>query len=360
MSSNEEKEINSSNVRTDSISPEILGTDNEFGHVFKTDKWIKYRYAWDDYPKNNLVGQVPLQIDLFAVDACNLKCPMCPRHSAWNSEKKGYMDSETIYKIIDEAGEKGLMAFNFGGLGEPTVHPDHVNFLKYAKEKGVIDVNMHTNGTRLNEKRSKAIVESGVDRIVISLDSAVKETYEKIRVGATFEKVYSEAEKFIELRNKYAKQDEYGDLHPHIKVNFINMNEDDDRELNYFVDRWKDKANRIGVLRYIDFECYEEEHEKLVHIDNYYQIQDFSCGELWRRLAIWSCGTATICFRDFNQLCSVGNIHEQSIEEIWNGEKMNYYRDLHLNGNYKSIPMCKNCPNSYECHEDYKVKGTNV
>jgi len=325
------------NVKTRSISPEVLGTDHKLGPAFYDEKWLEYRRKWDEYPQKGIVEKSPLQIDLFAVDICNLKCPMCPRQEFIPG--KGYMDFSTVKKILDQATQYGLYAFNFAGLGEPTLYPHLFEVIRHAKEKGVVDVNMHTNGTRLSPDFNRKLIESGLDRLIVSLDSADKERYESIRVGAKFEKVYSAVEDLIRQRNESSK------IRPHIKANFIEMDEEDPTEKNKFVTYWGNKVNRIGVLRYLDCQA---GGEKIFHKANYEQDDDFCCPELWRRLVILSDGTATLCPRDMRKEYIIGNINEQSISEIWTGEKMQHARNLHRNGRFKELTLCKDCPDSHE------------
>lgn len=324
-------------VNTDSISPEVKGTDSGLGPVFDSSDWLDYRKKWDEYPKNGFVGKVPLQIDLFAVDVCNLKCPMCPRQEFVPG--KGFMDFGVVKKIIDDATEHGLCAFNFGGLGEPTLYPRLFETIRYAKQKGVIDVNMHTNGTRLCPEFNRELLESGLDRIVISLDSADKQKYESIRIGAKFEEVYAGVEDLIKQRNDQSKS------RLHIKVNFIDMDEDKSCvERNKFISYWSNKADRIGILRYMDCKGGEE---RLYYKDNYIQEPSFCCAELWRRLSIWSDGTATICYRDIKRNFIVGDIKCQTITDIWTGNQMQKIRDSHRNGRFMESSICRNCANSY-------------
>lgn len=324
------------NINTESISPDVSGTDKQLGPVFQDEKWLEYRQKWDEYPKSGIVGKVPLQIDLFAVDVCNLRCPMCPRQDFIPG--KGYMDFDLIKQVLDQATEHGLYAFNFGGLGEPTMFKRLFEVIKYAKNKGVVDVNMHTNGTRLSHDFNRQLLESGLDRLIISLNSATKEVYEEIMVGAKFEKVYAAVEDLLKQRN------EHPTTRLHIKANFIEMNEGDAEEKNKFLSYWADKVNRISVLRYMD--C-SDGKEGIYHKENYIQDNAFCCAELWRRLSIWSDGTATICFRDVTKKIVVGNIHEQSITEIWMGDKLQKIRDMHRNGEFKKCELCKDCANSY-------------
>lgn len=331
------------NIKTESISPEFLGTDKHLGLVFQDKEWIEYRKKWDEYPREGIVDKVPLQIDLFAVDVCNLKCPMCPRQKYIPG--KGYMDFSQVKKILDQAGDYGLCAFNFAGLGEPTMYPDLFKVIRYAKKKGIIDVNMHTNGTRLGTDFNRQLIESGLDRLIISLDSADKERYEKIRVGAKFEKVYAGVEDLIRQRNEHPK------TRLHIKANFIEMDEDDPTEKNKFISYWRTKLDRIGILRYLDCKTGEE---RIFHKENYEQDDNFCCPELWRRLTILSDGTATLCTRDMKKIYVIGNIKEQTVSEIWTGEKMQYARNHHRQGRFKELNLCRNCPDSYDLRKDVK------
>lgn len=331
------------NVKMQSISPEVLGTDKDLGPVFNDEQWLEYRRKWDSYPKEGIVDKAPLQIDLFAVDVCNLRCPMCPRQAYIPG--KGYMDFNVVRKILDEASEHGLFAFNFAGLGEPTLYPDIFKVIRYAKERGVIDVNMHTNGTRLAPAFNSQLLDSGLDRLIISLDSAEKESYEKIRVGAKFEKVCAGVDDLIKQRNAHPKS------RMHIKANFIEMDEEDPTEKNKFISHWKDKLNRIAILKYLDCQTGDE---TIFHKENYEQDNNFCCPELWRRLTIVSDGTATLCPRDMKKKYVIGNVYEQTISEIWTGEKMQRARDLHRQGRFKEVSSCGDCPDSYDLKKGKK------
>lgn len=330
------------NVKTESISPEVAGTDKALGPVFQDPQWLAYREKWDRNPKEGIVEKVPLQLDLFAVDVCNLKCPMCPRQNF--DPGKGYMPFDLVKKILDQATEHGLLAFNFGGLGEPTLHPQVLDIIRYAKDKGVVDVNMHTNGTRLSPEFNRKFLDSGLDRIIISLDSADKETYEKIRVGAQFDKVCTAVEDLVRQRNAHPTS------RMHIKANFIEMDENDPTEKNRFISYWGATVDRIAVLRYLD--CQEE--ERLFHRDNYEQDSGFCCPELWRRLIILSDGTATLCPRDMKKRCIIGDIRTQTVSEIWTGEKIQRVRNLHRAGKFQSLGLCAECPDSYQARRREK------
>jgi len=98
-------------------------------------------------------------------NSCNLSCRMCFR-SEWN-EKEGFMERELFLKIISQAERfPELGEFFFGGIGEPTIHPDFLEFIELASRW---KVSFSTNGM-LIEEMADEIVKRNVDRIYVSLD----------------------------------------------------------------------------------------------------------------------------------------------------------------------------------------------
>ena len=135
------------------------------------------------------VNGVPLPIRLWIEPTpyCNLKCPMCPQSDPKINEVtkgKTHMDFELYKKIIDEAAGH-VYDINLAHRGESTFHKGLPEMIQYASEKG-IKTRLHTNATILNEKMSKAILESGLDLLSFSFDGFKKEPYEKIRIGSNF------------------------------------------------------------------------------------------------------------------------------------------------------------------------------
>ncbi|MDM7996446.1 MAG: SPASM domain-containing protein [Acidobacteriota bacterium] len=118
---------------------------------------------------------------------CNLDCVTCIRHS-WN-EPLGTMSSETFSRIIE-----GLRSIDpppdifFGGLGEPLSHPNILDMVREAKALGS-KVELISNGTLLSKDVSTELVAAGLDKIWISLDGATPESYTDVRLGAALPEV---------------------------------------------------------------------------------------------------------------------------------------------------------------------------
>ena len=90
--------------------------------------------------------------------------------------------------------------------GEPLLHPKVKELIQYAKESGIIEVIINTNGTNLNTKKANELIDSGLDQLIYSFDGGTKETYEKMRPGRfkknNFEDVFNNIKNFYEIKKK--------------------------------------------------------------------------------------------------------------------------------------------------------------
>ena len=78
--------------------------------------------------------------------------------------------------------------------------------IEYISQKGILDLKINTNATKLNEKISRSILKNNVSELVFSLDAGNKETYEKVRVKGRFDQVLQNIINFNKLRNEEYKQ----------------------------------------------------------------------------------------------------------------------------------------------------------
>ena len=126
----------------------------------------------------------PHYLEIEVSTACNLKCTMC-EHSYW-CEKNENMSFENFKKILDQFPQ--LKWIGMTGIGESYLNPEYPKMLEYVKKKGIYVENFD-NFCFVDEEKSRQMVDLGMDKLYVSLDAATKETYEKIRVGAKWEKV---------------------------------------------------------------------------------------------------------------------------------------------------------------------------
>ncbi|KXS48361.1 MAG: radical SAM protein, partial [Halanaerobium sp. T82-1] len=93
----------------------------------------------------------------------------------------GFMEMETYYKLIEELKDfKGLEKISFWGIGEPLFHPEIAEMIELASELGV-KTQMITNGLLLDQNKAEALLEAGLDSLVVSVDGTSPETMADIR-----------------------------------------------------------------------------------------------------------------------------------------------------------------------------------
>ena len=122
--------------------------------------------------------------------------------------------------------------------------------VKKVMEAEFLDVMFSTNATLLNEEMSKFLIESGVTRVVISLDAAKNETYKIIRSKDELEKVETNVKRLAELKKEYKTK------LPVIRLSFVvqkNIN-----EIQKFKEKWSEIVDYIDIQEQIDFEPVKE------------------------------------------------------------------------------------------------------
>jgi len=120
-----------------------------------------------------VLEKYPLHLDIAITNVCNLECTFCARtvrveEGKWR--KSEHMSLDLFKKIIDEAVELGTYSINLNLLNEPLIHPKLIEMVRYAKEKGIIDVFFHSHGGLLTGDKAEKLLESGLDRLLISID----------------------------------------------------------------------------------------------------------------------------------------------------------------------------------------------
>lgn len=123
------------------------------------------------------------------VGQCNLRCRMCPIQFRRDGPPYGplaFMAIDTFRRLIDQL--PGLHTLHLQGMGEPLMHPQFFDMVRYAVARGV-RVTTNTNLTLLSERRARACVESGLHALHASIDAADADSYEAIRVRGRLSKV---------------------------------------------------------------------------------------------------------------------------------------------------------------------------
>lgn len=303
----------------------------------KKPEFIKYRELWKKAAVNHIKTEFPLHLDIEVTSYCNLLCPMCPRTHRVEMGKweNRMMKFDTFKKIIDEGCKKGLRAINLNNFGESLFNKNIIKMISYAKKQGVLDIMLHTNGTKMDGSLAKDLVASGLDRIIFSMDSISKEIYEKIRVNAKFEDTIDNVKKFYETREKMKSNK------PSIRISMVRMKEND-HEAKNFKSFWGKYADEISYTDY-------RNQDGLDKVDRYVrekkENKSYACPALWQRMTINATGEVTACCRDAGKRLKLGQLNNEdnSLTKIWNGDVLNNARDLHEKRQAYKIDACNGC-----------------
>ena len=133
---------------------------------------------------------------------CNLQCGMCMKQTMGSELKEGFMTMET-FKALDPAFPTAE-SLVLSGIGEPLLCDRLEDFIRHARGLMPRDswIGFQSNGLLLDEKRAISLLEAGVDRICISVDSVSPKTFSAVREGGELndiERAFSVLNKAREL-----------------------------------------------------------------------------------------------------------------------------------------------------------------
>ena len=319
----------------------ILGIDsiNTLGNIKDYEKWKEYRKIYKEASLLEIITKYPTQIDFELNATCNLRCPMCPLSVESNNDKKDILFPFDIFcSIIDDGVSKGLKAIKLNYLNEPLLRKDLEKFIDYAKKAGVLDIYFSTNGLLLTEDRILSLVESGLDRIQISIDAYSKDVYDKIRPGSNYERVINNVLNLIDIRKRL------NSITPLIRVNFVRT-ELNEHQLEDFVNFWRGKVEMIGSQEMV--KPPKSSQELISKTTSKKPV--FRCSFPYKQLVITAEGNVLPCCTFYGEEMVLGNIFNNlntnriDLTQFWNCDKMNKLRELHVGGGYATNPVCKKC-----------------
>ena len=280
----------------------------------------------------------PSMVQIEITNACNAQCLMCPHDKL--TRKIGSIDANLYKKIIDESAENQIRVKTIlpNHFGEPLINPHLYDYIKYAKEKvPKSEICIFTNGSLLNKENAIKIIESGLDVISISFDGFSKNTYERIRGNLNFDEVNTNITRLLDLKKKMKKKT------PRIELAYVEI-EENKRETEEFINRWESLVDNVNIGVFCNWggmvpgkEVAKKNKASALN------PKRSPCTRLWSHLLIFRNGDVPLCCQDFDGKNLLGNVATSSIREIWNGEVLNRYRDLHIKGKFNEIHICKEC-----------------
>lgn len=306
----------------------------------KSEKYKQYRNRWNNN-KNDL-----LYLLFETVSACNLKCVMCA-HSF------GYEQTPRMSDEIFDLGKKAIKEMDIPSIcinqcNEPLLDKKLFERLKeLEKIENIVDVHMNSNGLLLDEGVAEKILDSNITKLFIGFDAFSKDIYEQVRVGSNYDKVIKNIQYLIDLKEKRNQ------IFPIIRISFVrtSINEKEIEDWYHF---WKDKVDYITLQEYLS-PVLDKSKNNLISENSkrkIYKVSEITCNSPFERAIIRGDGHILPCCAPFATQMSLGNILDNKLQDIWNGETANSLRHYFTENKWLEHPLCSQCLKiSYEIEE---------
>ncbi len=289
---------------------------------------------------------MPVSVSIEPTTSCNLRCPECPSGLRSFTRPTGMLDPVFFQRIVDQIKDK-IFYLTFYFQGEPFLNPDFLEMVSYASSKNMYTATS-TNAHYLTDEVARKTVESGIDRLIISIDGTSQETYEQYRVGGSLSKVKEGTKRIVDWKKKLNSSK------PYLVFQFLVV-----RPNEHEVSDVKRLAKEMGVDKVVfktaqvydfkngnDLIPVNEKYSRYKKMSNgTYEIKNSlknQCWKLWHSSVITWDGAVVPCCFDKDAKYKMGTLHEKSFSEIWNDVPYTEFRSRLLESR-KEIDICKNC-----------------
>ena len=303
-------------------------------------------YKWSTWRGHGARWGLPMTLSVEPTTTCNLGCPECPSGVKSFSRPTGNIDIDQVKSLVDEVKDH-LVYLYFYFQGEPYLHPQFTDMVKYASKAGLYTVTS-SNGHFLTPRRVQETLDSGLDRLIISIDGGTQESYARYRKGGDLNKVLRGTEALINAREKG------GYKNPHIIWQTVVFKSNED-EIDLLRSMAKSSGVDAFVLKTAQLYDYENGHELMPSSSQYsryrrgkdgkYTLKQQGqrhCWKAWHSAVMTWDGKLVPCCFDKDADFVLGEYQEASLDAIWNNTESNTFLSK-LQHSRESIPMCTNC-----------------
>jgi radical SAM protein with 4Fe4S-binding SPASM domain len=289
---------------------------------------------------------LPISLSIEPTTACNLGCPECPSGLKKFSRPTGNLKPEQFDKFLNEVASRSLyLTFYF--QGEPYINPNFLDMVAKASSKNIY-TSTSTNAHFLNDKTARKTVESGLDRLIISIDGTTQEVYEQYRVNGSLDKVLEGTKNILKWKKELKSST------PHVIFQFLVVKPNEHQ-----IDEVRVLADELGVdeLRLKTAQVYEYKHgnELIPSMDKYSRYARQSNGEwrvknklvnrcwrMWQSCVITWDGLVVPCCFDKDATHRMGDLKTDNFKNVWFGKGYKGFRQSLFKGR-QNIDICKNC-----------------
>jgi len=282
---------------------------------------------------------------------CQLRCPQCPcGQGVHHPMNTGKMLSMSTFRDILQQCEGSVHTMQFYFQGEPLLNPDLPQMIRLAHQSHIYTT-CSTNAQALTPRLATQLIQSGLDRIIVSIDGLSEESYQSYRVGGSLNRAL---QGLINLRQ--AKNQWGGTTHIELQCLRLRSNE---HEWTMFQRSYRQMGADSLTLKTAQFYDYTQGNPLMPsdeRYSRYHQLKDgtyvpknrirptnhHACSRILSGCVITVDGDVLPCCFDKSASHVMGNIHQQSLRSIWRGSRFTDFRQQ-VTANRMQYTMCTNC-----------------
>lgn len=302
-------------------------------------------YFLSKWTKRNLHKGDPIAISIEPTTSCNLRCPECPSGLRAFSRPIGMLERELNQTIVDEL-KHTLTYITYYFQGEPFLNPHFTEMVAYASRHRIYTATS-TNAHYLTEENCNKTIDSGLNRLIISIDGIEQDSYGKYRIGGSLSKVIEGTKNIVRLKK------ERNSRTPFIIWQFIvfKHNEHELEGVRKLADEVGVDELAIKTAQFYNFEVKEELIPTNEAFSRYKKEQGKvsiknkllnHCWRMWHACVItWDGKVAPCCF-DKDAKHQLGSVQDNSFRSVWRNPQYQTFRKLVLKSR-SNIDICRNC-----------------
>lgn len=287
---------------------------------------------------------VPRRVVIETVYGCNARCGMCPI-SQDAVRPQGVMPWDGFCRLVDALlpHKEQIDMVDLFGLGEPLLDPQLCDRVAYLKRHGFRRLAISTNAQLLTPDRARAVLATGIETIIVSIDGLSAATHEAIRRRTRFERVRAQTEAAVAVRDQLNAPTRFILRFIHQPINAhewagyrrhwasVLSPDRGDRIERYDMHDWSGQVGGAG-----------NGGGEGAHKDHW--IGDMACHHVFEKMVVLSDGSMSLCFEDiYAAQFGLGNVFEDDAIDLFNSARFNKLRRIHAGGKRRNLRLCRDC-----------------
>lgn len=291
----------------------------------------------------------PISMYIETTNRCDFRCRYCPMSLADYAKISGgfrtmsLIEFKKICQDIQAGGQLKVLRFYL--MGEPLLNPHLPEMIKMAHQMRLAErTELTTNGVLLDAEKSRAIINSGLAYLRVSISSVDQRrhkyiTQANIRVG----QIYDNIKRFRQIRDRMERKN------PFLYIKMLDSL--NDAENSRFLQMYQAVGDEAVIEKPMNWDNYNNydllqatyKEKQMPNSKELYPYPKSVCPFSFYTLVVNVNGDVTVCCVDWNKATRVGNVFEATLKSIWDGDKLRDLRRLHILRKRTLNPSCRNC-----------------